>query len=1182
MAGWMHLLLALSAAMCATASIGAPAQVPLLNPPRPPVKPNLMITLDDSQSMGSLYLPEFMITIGTWRFASPAFGYSIGFDPGDTLSGNVLGSDGTFTADPASRYWEQRAMRSPDVNSLYYNPQVRYRPWMKSDGSRYPAADIARAVLDPSAAALGTVDLSQTVAAKSARWCTTVNAHPSQSCPVTEQTYAPGLYYRLKRENSGTGSYMNPQSVQSYDAFDANAADGVPRGADRSDCAAAQCTQAEEQQNFANWFVYYRSRLHVAKAVLGETLGGLRNAVRLGYGRLSKAAGPVDDLGDFRTIVSGVRDFDEARKAETLQWVYGLRFAGGTPMLRAMQDVGNYYQVADSRGPWGATPGTASTDSQASCRAAYHLMITDGYWSSLQARSVGNVDGTDGPAITLANGKTWQYIAQRPFKDDNTNFLSDVAMYYWNRDLRPDLPNEVPLRPGNEASWQSMSNYIVGLGVKGLLDPATDLPALTRGEKTWGEDRIDDLWHAALNSRGAYFDASNAQSLMQSLRRVFSAVVQVDRSQAGVALSAREQSVGRRRYQAVYRASDWSGDLRAYALDASGAQVWSAEKMLPPWRARRIFIRDEGQPSPTAVPFEWGRLSEPLRALLGAGDAEPLVNYLRGDRSREGEDTWRVRGGVLGDFINSTLLVTSVSAGSDLAQLPGVGASYEAYVRDVKASRTRTVFVGGNDGMLHAFRDAPDASGGLAGREMFAYIPRAVAGQLASLASADYLGDRHRYFVDGPLTESDVHVPPPGGGPATWRTYLFGSTGAGPAAVFALDVTNPSALDEASARWEIRGDANDRLGHVLAPVVTGRLPDGRWVALFGNGYGSADEKTHLFVADVATGAVQTVELPTESAATAGLGGVAVRKDEKGQVVAVYAGDRAGRLWRLDYSPTASASFTVAFAGKPLFRAEPGQPIVQPPLVQTKGARTFVAIGTGQLITQGDAADATTQAVYVVEDRPGETLAHPLTPAQLAQWVLSALTPDASATAGGTRFFSATRNVEAVVAQPRGWRIALGGAGVPARLRVLQPLQAIQEQFLVGAEAPPESTDGSKGDPCSDAFEGRGLNLLLNISMTPVSAQPVLDTNADGVINASDSPGAVGYAVAADGRDAISVPGPASESPAAPGGGAASPSAACPTSAHILGGGGSMIVCLRRTALGALRDRVWRRILQPPF
>lgn len=62
--------------------------------------------------------------------------------------------------------------------------------------------------------------------------------------------------------------------------------------------------------------------------------------------------------------------------------------------------------------------------------------------------------------------------------------------------------------------------------------------------------------------------------------------------------------------------------------------------------------------------------------------------------------------------------------------------SSPTYVTD-----TNTVYIGANDGMLHAFNAAN-------GQELFAYIPGIINfGNLADLSRRDY---DHRWFVDGP------------------------------------------------------------------------------------------------------------------------------------------------------------------------------------------------------------------------------------------------------------------------------------------------------------------------------------------------------------------------------------------------------------------------------------------------
>jgi type IV pilus assembly protein PilY1 len=209
---------------------------------------------------------------------------------------------------------------------------------------------------------------------------------------------------------------LDPSQAASYLEFDINASQGPLRGPGRTDCANERCTQTEERQNFANWFVYYRSRHYLARAALGEALLSQSNRVRVGYARLStRVTGvSVDGAGDYKMIESGVRDWDLAQKQRFADWLYQAPIVGGsTPLVAATKEVGSYYERSDSEGPWGETPGKFSSAVQASCRRSYLLMMTDGFFTDGTATSK-NIDSEVGPVITLANGSTWQYKPTRP------------------------------------------------------------------------------------------------------------------------------------------------------------------------------------------------------------------------------------------------------------------------------------------------------------------------------------------------------------------------------------------------------------------------------------------------------------------------------------------------------------------------------------------------------------------------------------------------------------------------------------------------------------------------------------------------------------------------------------------------------------------------------------------------
>lgn len=135
---------------------------------------------------------------------------------------------------------------------------------------------------------------------------------------------------------------------------------------------------------------------------------------------------------------------------------------------------------------------------------------------------------------------------------------------------------------------------------------------------------------------------------------------------------------------------------------------------------------------------------------------------------------------MLGDIVNSSLVRVKggLYRASAADKLEG-STAYAAFA--AKQAAKEMLYVGANDGMLHAF----DAA---SGKEEFAFIPSGVKDSLNVLASRYGAGGApHRYFVDGTPVVSDVYF-----GNA-WHRVLVGSLGAGGRQVFALDVTDPTS-----------------------------------------------------------------------------------------------------------------------------------------------------------------------------------------------------------------------------------------------------------------------------------------------------------------------------------------------------------------------------------------------------
>ncbi len=227
--------------------------------------------------------------------------------------------------------------------------------------------------------------------------------------------------------------------------------------------------------------------------------------------------------------------------------------------------------------------------------------------------------------------------------------------------------------------------------------------------------------------------------------------------------------------------------------------------------------------------FAWGSISADQKTLV----SEDELELLRGDQSKEQNKggTFRTRTTLLGDIVNSDpLFVSEENFGYD--KLSGdEGTLYVDYVAG-KSSKTPVIYVGANDGMLHAFK----ASDGI---ELFAYVPGLIYANLPSLTKPNY---SHKYYVDGAPTMGDVYY-----GGSAWRTVLVTPLGGWGAGVFAHSMFHSRrCLQRVKVLWEFDGKMRCRQhaqltwGYPVGSAAIGRFNDGNIYAVFGNGYGSAN------------------------------------------------------------------------------------------------------------------------------------------------------------------------------------------------------------------------------------------------------------------------------------------------------------------------------------------------------
>ena len=560
-------------------------------------------------------------------------------------------------------------------------------------------------------------------------------------------------------------------------------------------------------------------------------------------------------------------------------------------------------------------------------------------------------------------------------------------------------------------------------------DNAGSRPFNTYGNPFRKQDGTVDnnVWQDPLNPGQAstHYLSSSARATLNAFDNIFSRAASSARSIAKSAVSNRNlTTAGSTIYQGAFDTSDWSGDVLSLPISLTGTSTislgananWSAATALSsiPAASRTIVIGREGTAlNPPASAFLWASLDSTMKDHLNklspstVADTlgEDRLAYLRGDKSKEGAP-FRTRNKLLGDVVNSGI----VFSGTPSTNITPFTAEYKTFFNS-NTARTPAVFVGANDGMLHAFNATN-------GAELFGYIPSWMGPKLAALTSNSYNAN-HQAYVDATPVVAEAQVG--SSGTATdWKTVLVSGTGAGGPGVFALDVTNPAAFSASNVMWEFTKADDADMGYVVGRPRILKLRTSapttapatyRWFAVVASGVNNylpypnaagtfsatGDPALFLLALDKPAGVAWTsggsapnyykLTVPTDSTLNAanatGLINFEATFGDTRELSQIYMGDLHGKVWRLDFSQRGSANWTFnelsyyktgPAVPYPLYIARSAANVVQPitmaPTVVAAGIAeglklNYVTFGTGKYLETADKTSVEQNSFYAI-------------------------------------------------------------------------------------------------------------------------------------------------------------------------------------------------------------------------
>ncbi|MBH9576006.1 pilus assembly protein [Inhella proteolytica] len=853
------------------------------------------------------------------------------------------------------------------------------------------------------------------------RWCKTESA-AAKLTPTTGDCRAVRTadfpYARYPGRYGAAGNF--PGSFERVDIVTTTSS--YPKSVARTDCAGATCTYAEEMTNFANWWAYYRTRMQLMKTASSRAFQPVGNNYRLGYFTLNRnATGDFLNLDTFESThksnwysqLFAAKPSSGTPLRQALS-VAGRLYAGrlngtsidGVTVKEPMEySCQKNFALLSTDGYWNGSAGVKVDGSSAigeldssltapkkdGVPQSNSLADTAYYYFSTDLR---HDDGSAAATAYCKNSSNGQDLcgnssnpAKVPHEKQNMQLFSLGLGLPGNMQYIPNylsantgdyhaIKQELAADPGNGiCSWQSS-------GTCTWPKPEADKPSA-----------IDDLWHAAVNTDGLYFSAKDPDSLFAGLRSALIAIDKKAGASAAATTSNPNVTAGDNQiFVSNYVTGEWSGDVKSHRIDVNTGDVdtansdWSAKAWLDANAASRTIYMFSSAAANKLKSFSWASLSGTEQAYFStpyissganplsqfcvsgpyclsttdqaAASGAALVNFLKGDRSNEGQLTevnkyFRARASVLGDVVHSEGVYVKTS------RRGYTDTGYTAH-RAAMLSRAGMLYFGANDGALHALDAAT-------GAERWAFIPTAVLPKLYTLADKEY-ATKHEYFVNATPVIADIKIG------SNWRTILVSGLGQGGRSYFALDITDPL---NPKALWEF---THNNLGYTLGKAEIGKLADGTWTVFLPSGYNNVspgDGKGYVFAVDAATGNLitsATVSTNSGSVSTpSNLGHIRAWMDDgfsDATVARLYGGDTDGNVWRFDVNNNVGAPGVEAQLLATLKNdANVVQPVTsRPELGLVNKTHVMVYVGTGRYLGVSDIPDTQIGSIYGIKDR----------------------------------------------------------------------------------------------------------------------------------------------------------------------------------------------------------------------
>src|SRR5664280_640391 len=304
------------------------------------VKPNIMLLMDTSYSMGWTHMPDEVET----QVGVDAIGY-----------------------------------KAAQCNALYYNPTQTYAMPKQADGSQFTAPVFANAPYDGYDNTSPNVNLS---AAFKAYDDVTLRTSGYNDTPQA-------AYYYVK-----TGGTVPIATYNSSPCLDSDV--NMTVTSSDSGTWTRVVVGAGEQANFAVWYSFYRTRILLIKSAASLAFTPLTDSFRVGFITVKPKDNPTDAAINSAKYLA-IDDFTTVQRGLWFDKLFSQKPSGSSPTREGLARVGRHYAGMHD----GINQGMPEDPIQFSCQQNFTIMTTDGYWN-VADESTGLTGGFIGGPVDMS------------------------------------------------------------------------------------------------------------------------------------------------------------------------------------------------------------------------------------------------------------------------------------------------------------------------------------------------------------------------------------------------------------------------------------------------------------------------------------------------------------------------------------------------------------------------------------------------------------------------------------------------------------------------------------------------------------------------------------------------------------------------------------------------------------